>query len=228
MQQHDTQADAFTVFTEERLEQWRKHSSIQSLNIPDKGLIYRQGDVCPFVFWITKGIVKLSHLTEQGNEWTVALLRRGDIIGCLPTASEVGAMEETAQAIGEVQAFRLELRGFRQLIVQQPDLSWQLFEAQCIRRQKTEHKLLNILALPVENRVLEMLKELADLFGIRCTHGYALEIQLSQQELADLVGASRPVVSTIMNELRVRGILDYTRDLICVKDALFFCSARQV
>ena len=66
-----------------------------------------------------------------------------------------------------------------------------------------------------------MLTELAKMFGIRCTHGHALEIHLTQQDLADLVGASRPVVSTIMNELRNRGKLDYTRDLICVKDVLF-------
>jgi CRP-like cAMP-binding protein len=46
-----------------------------------------------------------------------------------------------------------------------------------------------------------------------------LEIHLTQQEVADLVGASRSVVSTVLNDFRNRGMLDYTRDQICINDA---------
>ncbi len=222
MQNHNTKPDLLNLFTEENLEQWRQICpSFQSVNFHDKGVLYRQGYLCLHVFLINKGIVKLSYLTERGNEWTVALLKRGDIIGRLQTDSAAIAMEETAQAVGEATLFRLEHNDFKALLSHQPDLSWQVFETQCIRRQQAERKLLNMLAQPVESRMVAMLKELAEMFGIRCTHGYALEIQLTQQELADLIGASRSVVSTIMNDLRNRGILDYTRELICVNDVLF-------
>ena len=43
--------------------------------------------------------------------------------------------------------------------------------------------------------------ELAGAYGENCHHGYELDIPLNQSELADLVGASRPVVSTILNKL---------------------------
>ncbi|WP_244073696.1 helix-turn-helix domain-containing protein [Nitrosomonas sp. PY1] len=62
------------------------------------------------------------------------------------------------------------------------------------------------------------------MFGIRCTHGYTLEIHLTQQEVADLVGASRSVVSTILNDFRNRGM--YTRDQICINDAALIDSCR--
>lgn len=68
-------------------------------------------------------------------------------------------------------------------------------------------------------RVIVTLLELVEMFGIGCTHGYALEIHLTQQEVADLVGASRSVVSTILNDFRNRGMLGYTRDQICINDA---------
>jgi CRP/FNR family transcriptional regulator, cyclic AMP receptor protein len=70
----------------------------------------------------------------------------------------------------------------------------------------------------VDRRVIETLVELAVNFGARCPHGFSLEIRLTQQDIADLVGASRPVVSTILGGLRKRGLLDYTRDMICVND----------
>ena len=215
-------SNLLNLLTEDTLEKWRQlYPSLYSVHISDKGLLYRQGYSCNHVFLISEGVVKLSYITEQGNEWTIALLGREDIIGRLQADSTTDAMEETAQALGEVTLYCFELHDFKALILHQPELSWQFFQRQCARRRQAERKLLNISAQPIENRIIEMLTELAKMFGIRCTHGHALEIHLTQQDLADLVGASRPVVSTIMNELRNRGKLDYTRDLICVKDVLF-------
>ncbi|MGR9037932.1 MAG: Crp/Fnr family transcriptional regulator [Gammaproteobacteria bacterium] len=215
-------SDFINLFTENTLEKWHQICpSLHSIRLIDKGILYRQGFACPYVYLIKKGIVKLSHITEQGNEWTVALLKQGDIVGNLQTDSATDFMEETARALGDVMLYRFDHHDFKELMSLQPDLSWQFFEMQCVRRQQAERKLLSILAQPVENRLIGMLKELAEIFGIRCTHGYALEIHLTQQELADLVGASRPVISTLMNDLRIRGMLNYTKELICVNDVLF-------
>lgn len=200
-------------------ETWKKeYPSIQLVSLPDKAFLYRQGDCCSSFFWIKNGIVKLSHLTEQGNELTLALLKTGDIIGYLPGDFTNQVMEENAQALGKVDFYRLEYSDFKKLITSQPNLSWQILESVYTRKQLMERKLRAILTQSIEQRLIVMLLELAKLFGIRCTHGYALEISLTQQELADLVGASRPVVSTIMNQFRNRGILDYTREHICVND----------
>jgi CRP-like cAMP-binding protein len=185
--------------------------------VPDKGLIYREGDRSTKVSYIINGVVKLSVMTEQENELTTALLRRGEIFGSLQPES-LQRTKETAQAVGEVRAYQINRDEFKALLSQQPRLSWWFIEALCAQRQQAERKLQNILTQTVEMRVLGTLKELSEVFGVRCVHGYALEIRLTQQDLADLVGASRSVVSTVMNELRRRGMLDYTRDLICIND----------
>jgi CRP/FNR family transcriptional regulator, cyclic AMP receptor protein len=80
----------------------------------------------------------------------------------------------------------------------------------------------------VDRRVVETLVELAGSFGARCPHGFSLEIRLTQQDIADLVGASRPVVSSILSGLRKRGLLDYTRDMICVNDSALSLVARSI
>lgn len=56
-------------------------------------------------------------------------------------------------------------------------------------------------------RLAETLRELSGGFATRCEHGFGQHVRLTQQELADLVGASRPVVSTILNTLRDKGVL---------------------
>ena len=217
-----------TLF-ENDFEQLKKDfHAIQEVNVANKDFLYRQGDHCANVLWIKNGIVKLSHLTTQGTEITIALLRKGDVIGFLGEHAAHHAMEETAQALGEVDFYRLAYQDFKALLSQRAELAWYVFEETYARKQKIERKLRTILTQSVEVRLAATLLELAEMFGIRCTHGYALEIHLTQQDVADLIGASRPVVSTILNDFRSRGMLDYTRDQICINDAAFvdFCKSR--
>ena len=193
--------------------------SIQLTNLNDRSFLYRQGDKCSSLFLIKGGIVKLSHLTAQGNELTFALLRKGDITGCLDIVNADHVMEENAQALGKIDFYRIECNDFKKLITLRTDLSWSVLTSIYARKQQIERKLIATHTQPVRQRVIKMLFELAQLFGARCLHGYALEIFLTQQELADLVGASRSVVSTIMNNFRDQGILNYTREQICINDS---------
>ncbi|GJL76415.1 Crp/Fnr family transcriptional regulator [Nitrosomonas sp.] len=218
----NTANDALHSLFEQNLEEWKKkYPSIHAVEVPGKQFLYRQGDQCTDFFWIRDGIVKLSHLALQGNELTLALLKRGDIIGRLQNDTASDTMDESAQALGKVMCYRIGYDDFRQLISSRPDLSWLVFETIYTRQRNIEHKLRMILTQPVEQRIVTTLLELAQLFGARCTHGFSLEIFLTQQELADLVGANRSVVSTIMNDFRSRGMLDYTREQICINDAAF-------
>lgn len=217
---YDAKSKLINDFFECDVNQLQKdYRSILEMNVPKKTFLYRQGDRCSDLFWIKSGIVKLSHLTEQGSEITIDLLKRGDVIGCFQNNSLSQEMEETAQALGEVNYYRIAYSDFRAMMSHQAGLAWYVIEDMYARKQRVERKLRTILTQPVEMRVITTLLELAGMFGIRCTHGYTLEIHLTQQEVADLVGASRSVVSTVLNDFRNRGMLDYTRDQICINDA---------
>ena len=221
--------ESMDAFFERGFEQLKQdYPSIQEINAASKDFLYRQGDHCTYVFWIKSGIVKLSHLTTQGTEITIALLRKGDVIGHLQGDSVHQEMEETAQALGEVSYCRLAYSDFKAMLSNHAELAWHVFEETYARKQKIERKLRTILTQPVERCLAAALLELAEMFGIRCTHGYALEIHLTQQDVADLIGASRPVVSTILNDFRNRGMLDYTRDQICINDVALsnFCQTK--
>ena len=66
-----------------------------------------------------------------------------------------------------------------------------------------------------EARLAEIFRELSGGVATRCKHGFGPHLRLTQQELADLVGAARPVVSTILNKLRDQGVLAYSREAHC-------------
>ena len=96
---YDTKSKLIKDFFERDTNQLRKdYPSILEINVPKKAFLYRQGDRCSDLFWIKNGIVKLSHLTEQGSEITIDLLKRGDVIGCFQNNSSGQEMEEIGRA----------------------------------------------------------------------------------------------------------------------------------
>ena len=187
--------------------------SLIALDFRDEATLYSQGDKPAHLFWVLEGVVKLSHLTEQGAALTISVLGRGDAFG---TTMSDEVSEHGATALGDVRVARIACEDLSSLVRARPACAAFLYAKLAAWRKRTEQKLLNILSKTVEARLVEALFELALIFGVPCPHGYALEIRLTQQDLADLIFASRPVVTKVMNALRRRGALDYRRDLICV------------
>src|SRR5690606_16641671 len=90
----DTTLQSLDSIFERNLQDWKKeYPSIRAIEIPNKDFLYRQGDCCTDLFLIKEGIIKLSCLTLQGNALTLALLRQGDIIGCVHNDSDDQMMD---------------------------------------------------------------------------------------------------------------------------------------
>lgn len=202
---------------------WRQVApSLVEIDFHDRTTIYAQGDELAFLFFVSRGVVRLSHVTEDGAQLTISVLGPGSLFG---SASSTKISEQAATSIGEVRVLRLALSDVARLVEKKPAFAAFLNAGLELSRERTERKLI-ALTKTVESRLIETLCELALMFGAPCPHGYSLEIKLTQQDLADLVHASRPVVAKVMNALRRRGALDYTRELICVNDAALRSVAR--
>ncbi|GKS69917.1 hypothetical protein W03_19210 [Nitrosomonas sp. PY1] len=147
------------------------YPSIVETNTRKKTFLYRQGDCCSNLFWIKNGIVKLSHLTERGNEITIGLLRKGDVIGRLQDNSVDQDIDETAEALNEVNCYRISHSDFKTMMSRQTELAWLIIEDMYARKQRIESRLRAILTQPIEVRVVSALLELAEMFGIKCTQG---------------------------------------------------------
>ncbi len=107
---------------------------------------------------------------------------------------------------------------FQHLLISHPVVSWEFIAIQARRQRQIERRLEGLAFKRTEVRLAETLIELSGNFATRCEHGFGQHLRLTQQELADLLGASRPVVSTILNKLRNKGILGYNREYVCVRD----------
>jgi CRP-like cAMP-binding protein len=179
--------------------------------------IYHQGKRCDDLFCILDGQIKLARVNREGRELTTALMTIGECFG--PALGAQGARQtlETATARGSVVVWRVAAKAFHQLLLNQPVLGSRMVEALTRRQRQMERRLECFAFKRAEARLAETLRELSGAFEPRCEHGFGTHIRLTQQELADLVGATRPVVSTILNRLRKQGVLGYSREYLCVR-----------
>jgi CRP/FNR family cyclic AMP-dependent transcriptional regulator len=180
-----------------------------------RGTIYRQGEPAGAVYCVLGGQVTIARTNAEGAILTTAVLGAGDFFGAaLGGAAET---DDTARAKGAVSLWRAPIGEFRRLLRTHPDASLEFVALQARRQRQMERRLEGFAFKRVEARLAETFRELSGGFAMRCEHGFGQHLRLSQQELADLVGASRPVVSTILNRLRDKGVLGYNREYVCVR-----------
>jgi CRP-like cAMP-binding protein len=187
----------------------------QIVAIRHRGTIYRQGEPGRTVFCVLAGQVTVARINAEGDTLTTAALGPGDFFG--PALSGAAAAEDTARARGGATIWRAPLDEWRRLLLQHPAVAWEFVSLLALRQRQMERRLESFAFKRTRARLAETLRELSGGFATRCEHGFGQHLRLTQQELADLVGASRPVVSTILNELRNEGVLDYNREYVCVR-----------
>ena len=197
-------------------EDLRRHCpTARIVAIRHRGTIYRQGEPGQSVFCVLDGQVIIERVSSDGATLTTAALGAGDFFG--PALSGVTATEDTARAKGAVAIWRAPLDEVRRLMLHHPAVAWEFVSLLALRQRQMERRLESFAFKRTRARLAETFRELSGGFATRCEHGFGQHLRLTQQELADLVGASRPVVSTILNELRDQGVLGYNREYVCVR-----------
>jgi len=189
--------------------------SARIVAIRHRGTIYRQGEPGRTVFCVLDGQVTIARVSQEGATLTTAALGAGDFFG--PALGGATAAEDTARAKGAVSLWRAPIDELRRLLLHYPPAAWEFVSLLALRQRQLERRLESLAFKRTEARLAETFRELSGGFATRCEHGFGQHLRLTQQELADLVGATRPVVSTILNQLRDRGVLGYNREYVCVR-----------
>lgn len=192
--------------------------SAEIVSVTHKAVLYTQGRRCRDLFCTCEGQVKLSRVDREGNELTIDLLSAGELFGPGLSDPQAGEAQETAAAKGSITVWRIPGSEFHTLLLGTPTLSLKVIETLSRRQRQMERRLAGFAFQRTETRLAETLRELSGGFDRRCEHGFGQHLRITQQELADLVGATRPVVSTVLNRLRDQGVLGYSRDYLCVRN----------
>ena len=169
-------------------------------------VIFSQGEPADAVFYIQKGKVKISVVSQQGKEAVVALLGIDDFFGEACLAGQVRRMS-TAATMTESVIVRLDKAAIVRVIREQPAFS-EMFIAHILGRTiRVESDLVDQLFNSSEKRLARLLLLLAN-FGKDETPEPIIA-KISQETLAEMIGTTRSRVSFFMNKFRKLGFIHY-------------------
>lgn len=169
-------------------------------------IVFSQGETADAVFYIQKGKVKITVISEQGKEAVVAILGADDFFGegCLAGQPRRVA---TVRAISDTAVMRIEKAAIIALLHNEPAFS-EKFTAHLVARTiRVEADLVDQLFNSSEKRLARLLLLLAN-FGKEGRPEPVIP-KMSQETLADMIGTTRARVSFFMNKFRKLGFIDY-------------------
>jgi CRP/FNR family transcriptional regulator, cyclic AMP receptor protein len=170
--------------------------------VPRGTSVIQEGDVGDSLFVIVSGRVKVFIGDDEGREIILKILGEGDFFGEMalideqPRSASVSAIETTT--------FKIISRGaFQQCLLRSPAIATTVMTALARRLRDADRKISNLALMDVYGRVASTLLELA----IETDGKLVVGERLSQQEIANMVGASREMVNRILKDLLDRGFI---------------------
>jgi len=167
--------------------------------------VFVHGDPAYSIYFLQKGRMKITAISEDGHEVVHEIVGAGEFFGA--TSPILGIPRTTsAQALETSMLYEIRQKDFESLLVIYPELSLQLLKSLGLRLKKAESQLLNVICHDVSTRVRHALIELMD-SEPGTQPDRPVRIKITQQDLANLIGASRQKTWAALKELEDSSVL---------------------
>ena len=167
--------------------------------------IFREGEVTSTIYLIKYGRVRLFKVSEAGKEITFDIIKEDDIFG-ENTFLENSKHTMNAQAIEDTFICSCDKEHFT-LLLQNPRTSLKIIQLLGKKLNDYTDQVANIAFRDVKGRISSTLLRLADEYGTPSPEGVTINIELTHQDLANLVNASRVMVTNVLINLRQEGAI---------------------
>jgi len=177
--------------------------------------VYLPHEQADAVLLVAQGRVKICHATPDGKQSIIGFIDSGEIFGELallgnePRGEYVEATEKTTLVL-------LPKQSIMHTIQKYPSLVFGVTKLIGARRQRVEKRLRNLLFRSNRERVIHLLLELSEKYGQRTEEGVSLNIRLSHQEMACLIGSTRETVTVVLGQLQKEGLLKISRRRVTI------------
>ncbi len=206
------QIDPFKQQLRESLQQETLNS--RTVRISRHASVYICGDQDEMVYFIESGQIKLLMLSPEGKECLLAIHSAGDIFGEL-CVSGSGARLETATAMEETILKKIPRSQFLARLSRDSLLEG-FVRYLAVRIAEQQQVIANLVTVDSEQRLGKTLLQLARTLGKKDQQSTRIELKISHDELAEMVGTTRPRISLFMQRFRNLGLIETNLDRFLV------------
>ena len=190
---------------------------VEMREVRRRQVIYIPGDPGQSIYFLNGGRVKISKVTRDGRELTLAYRVPGQIFGelCLGDGEP---REEMAEAMENALITELERDVFEKQVRQNPALAFELMRISNQRRQDVENKVARLIFRDVNAKLADLLIQLGREYGVEDSRGTLVAIKITHQEMANLIGSTRETVSLTLSQFKKQGLIGMDGRKVIVMD----------
>jgi CRP-like cAMP-binding protein len=192
-------------------------ASMDAVKIAKGSILFKEGDDGEHLYVIVDGKLKLGTSSGDGRENLLSILGPGEMFGEL-SLFDPGPRTSTATAVTDAKLLSLSHEKVIPWLKQNPEVSLQLLTRLSQRLRRTNEAVGDLVFSDVPGRVAKALIDLGDRFGKTTPEGLLVNHDLTQEELAQLVGASRETVNKALADFAGRGWLKLDGRSVLIAD----------
>ena len=186
-------------------------------HIPRHTVVLHAGDSTDNIYFVLSGALKVQISDEEGREVILSMLGPGELFG------EMGVLDDhprsaTVLAVESSEVVVIGKEDFKQCLVENPDVSLFIMRNLTKRLRLADRHIESLALLDVYGRVARLLLEMAETVDGRkvVTH------KPTKQDIAKMIGASREMVSRVMRDLMVQGLIQECDGKLILVDLAVF------
>lgn len=187
-------------------------------SVKRRQFIFLPGDAASTIYLLKSGRVKLSRVNEEGKELTLAILEPGEVFGELEILEGM-PRDTVAEALDDVSICVMQRADFEALLKKDPNTNIRLTKLIGLRLKKIESRIEDLVFKDVPARLAHLLIELSKEFGLQENGRTRLNVKISHQELANLIGSTRETVTATLGDFKRRGLIAFDgRRLVILRE----------
>ena len=180
--------------------------------------IFQKDEPGHSVYIVERGSVRIYVPSPQGNDLVLAVLGAGDFFGDL-SLLDGRPRSASAAATSDTTLLALERIDFIALITSRPEAAMAVLEAVSRRLRETDEMAADLAFLDVPGRLAKKLLDLAASNGVQKSSGVLIDLAVTQEELANMIGVTRESVNRNLSDFKKMGLVTNQGRKIIVKDA---------
>ena len=198
---------------------FKDHCEMHPMDCYNKmDFLFSPGDNAHEIYLIAEGKVKVGYYDDNGNEFVRAILGKGELLGETALLGEKKRKNFAEVIEDKTYICKLTLEKAKEL-----KRDYKAFEFEINKRigqkiQKLERRIEILLFKDARMRLVEFIKDLAEEKGVNSEKGIQIQHDLTQSEIAKLIGTSRKTTSLLLNELEDEGLIEQSRGMMTIKD----------
>lgn len=180
--------------------------------------VFSEGEQGDTLYVVLSGKVKVGRRAADGRENMLSVMGPSDMFGEL-SLFDPGPRTATATVLTDARLASLGHTSLRPWLTDRPEIAEQLLRVLARRLRRTNDALADLIFTDVPGRVAKALLGLAERFGTQESEGVRVHHDLTQEELAQLVGASRETVNKALADFASRGWMRVDSRAVTILDA---------